>query len=84
MASSSDQLVMDRTDDQKRAHRHNCAQNIRGTPAYTKYVWLRERFHIDAIDEPDPDDLSLSKREWEKAMLAWRKELFRVTRTVHL
>ena len=58
--------------------RHAAVAAIKSKMEYTVYhatVPLRQHLVIPLARTPDPDDVSLSKRQWEMAVMQWRRDL---------
>jgi len=51
--------------------RQNGVDAVVRTPAYI----ITKLYYDEEIQPPDPNDLKLSKRQWEKSMMKWRADL---------
>jgi len=51
--------------------RQNGIDAVMRTPAYI----ITKLYYDEEIQTPDPNDLKLSKRQWEKSMMKWRADL---------
>jgi hypothetical protein len=51
--------------------RRNAVRHVRGTATYTTCVLLR----LPMPPQPDPEDRSVSKRQWELSIQVWRRLL---------
>ena len=47
--------------------------HIRSSPEYQVYLFALDAGLCHPVHEPDPDDLTASKRTWEAMVQSWRK-----------
>jgi len=51
--------------------RQDAVDAIMRSPAYI----ITKLYYDEEIQSPDPNNLKLSKRQWEKSMMKWRADL---------
>jgi hypothetical protein len=61
--------------------RHQGVVHMKTNDLYFQAMWAAHEKNIARPRTPDPFDRSTSKREWEKDMMRWRKELHRIAQT---
>jgi len=60
----------------KREHRRNGVEAVKRTPEYRACEMLRMKgAPITAPRTPDPSDLTIPKRAWERTIMDWRNAL---------
>ena len=72
---SGTQPNAENSDEVKVMKRRAAILHIRSTPAYQRYARLQDVYSINGIPEPDPTDLSMSKRKFETSVMQWRNRL---------
>lgn len=62
--------------DRRREHRYNGVEAVKRSPEYQAMKKIQANdVSVVAPQTPDPNDLSVSKRSWEKEMMEWRTGL---------
>lgn len=61
--------------------RHQGIVLMKTNDLYFQAMWAAHEKNIARPRTPDPFDRSTSKREWEKNMMIWRKELHRIAQS---
>ena len=63
------------SDGVKRMKRRAIDMHIRAVGTYQRYARLQQIHNIDNMSEPDADDLTISKRDFEASVQVWRNRL---------
>ena len=66
------------TPEEKRRRRGNAIAFIKRTEEYSQALIYCSRDGRGAPEPPDPNDLSVSKRAWERGVQQWRREIRQV------
>ena len=69
------QISIEKSSDEKVKKRVNAVCFIRSTAEFQRYQEQLQDGLVTIIAEPDPTDLTVSKRLWEKKVQQWRQEL---------
>ena len=69
-------VTRENTPEEKRAHRRQAVRVVRNSRDYLVHCDLVAADDtLKKFTEPDPEDLSIKKRDWENIILSWRKGL---------
>jgi hypothetical protein len=66
---------IEKSSDEKVKKRENGVCFIRSTAEFQRYQEQLQDGLVTRIAEPDPTDFTVSKRQWERQVQHWRKEL---------